>query len=445
MITTLNTFLKIFLYLLLIYFSLFYFYLGFQKLKDLENVKKNENNMGQNDEILNNKQILDYSIMHDVEIPKIFPEEENEIIEEKITLIVKKNDTLIQLFKPYINNKKTLQQIINLIDNKIDLRKLKIGQEINLYINNIKKNKPNFKIEIPLNFNTDLIIKKNNSSDSYSIDKISLPIETSIVSQKYSIKKSIFEDGKEANVPSYILSELIKLYSFDIDFQRDIRINNIIEIMYEVFYNKNRRTVSYGKIKYTNLTLHDNNLEYFLFKTSEGFFDYFNRNGKNVRKALMKTPLDGAKLSSGFGTRKHPILGYNKFHKGIDFAAAIGTPIYAAGNGTIEYAGRNGGYGKYIRIRHNGSYKTAYAHLNNFNKGISKGVRVNQGQIIGYVGSTGLSTGPHLHYEIIYQGKPINPLKMKLPSTKTLKGAELEKFKNLVKTIYSDFLFNLYE
>tara|TARA_Y100000588_G_C14182382_1_gene894232 strand:+ start:710 stop:1357 length:648 start_codon:yes stop_codon:yes gene_type:complete len=215
--------------------------------------------------------------------------------------------------------------------------------------------------------------------------------------------------------------------------------------MYEVFYNKNRRTVSYGKIKYTNLTLHDNNLEYFLFKTSEGFFDYFNRNGKNVRKALMKTPLDGAKLSSGFGTRKHPILGYNKFHKGIDFAAAIGTPIYAAGNGTIEYAGRNGGYGKYIRIRHNGSYKTAYAHLNNFNKGISKGVRVNQGQIIGYVGSTGLSTGPHLHYEIIYQGKPINPLKMKLPSTKTLKGAELEKFKNLVKTIYSDFLFNLYE
>tara|TARA_Y100000588_G_C14182382_1_gene894231 strand:+ start:19 stop:507 length:489 start_codon:yes stop_codon:yes gene_type:complete len=160
MITTLNTFLKIFLYLLLIYFSLFYFYLGFQKLKDLENVKKNENNMGQNDEILNNKQILDYSIMHDVEIPKIFPEEENEIIEEKITLIVKKNDTLIQLFKPYINNKKTLQQIINLIDNKIDLRKLKIGQEINLYINNIKKNKPNFKIEIPLNFNTDLIIKK---------------------------------------------------------------------------------------------------------------------------------------------------------------------------------------------------------------------------------------------------------------------------------------------
>ena len=143
----------------------------------------------------------------------------------------------------------------------------------------------------------------------------------------------------------------------------------------------------------------------------------------------MKTPIDGARLSSSFGMRKHPISGYNKMHKGLDFAAPTGTPIYAAGNGVIEYVGKNGGYGKYIRIRHNSSYKTAYAHLSKYKKGIYKGLRVNQGEVIGYVGSTGVSTGPHLHYEVIYMNKQINPKKMNLPSISFLKGKELERFK----------------
>ena len=159
----------------------------------------------------------------------------------------------------------------------------------------------------------------------------------------------------------------------------------------------------------------------------------------------MKTPLDGARVSSNYGMRKHPILGYNKIHQGVDFAAPKGTPVFAAGNGIIEFTGRNGGYGKYIRIRHNSSYKTAYGHLNTYNKGISKGVRVNQGQIIGFVGSSGRSSGPHLHYEVIYQNTPINPMTMKLPSGKVLKTKELKKFKNSIKIIYSDFLFHLFE
>ena len=196
---------------------------------------------------------------------------------------------------------------------------------------------------------------------------------------------------------------------------------------------------------YINLSLQKNNLEYFLFKSEEGFSDYYNIEGKNVKKALMKTPLDGAKLSSSFGMRKHPILGYNKMHRGVDFAASKGTSVYAAGNGVIEYVGNNGGYGKYIRIRHNSSYKTAYAHLSGFKKNISKGVRVSQGQIIGYVGSTGKSTGPHLHYEVIYNNQQINPMKMKLPSGKVLKGKNLEKFKKSIKKTYANFLFNLYE
>ena len=167
--------------------------------------------------------------------------------------------------------------------------------------------------------------------------------------------------------------------------------------------------------------------------------------GKNVKKSLLKTPIDGARLSSNFGLRKHPILGYNKLHKGVDFAAKSGTPIYAGGNGIIEFMGNNGGYGKYIRIRHNNEYKTAYAHLSNFKKGIYKGVRVNQGDIIGFVGSTGNSTGAHLHYEIIYQAKQINPMTMKLPSGKILQENELIKFIKISKNIYANFLFNLYE
>ena len=182
-----------------------------------------------------------------------------------------------------------------------------------------------------------------------------------------------------------------------------------------------------------------------MFKTNEGFYDYYNNDGKNVKKALMKTPIDGAKLSSSFGMRKHPILGYNKLHKGTDFSAPIGTPIYAAGNGIIEVLGTNGKYGRYIRIRHNNSYKTAYAHLSKYKKKLSKGIRVNQGDIIGYVGTTGSSTGPHLHYEIIYKNKQINPKSLNLPSGKVLNGDELLLFKKEAKNIYSNFLFTLYE
>jgi len=191
--------------------------------------------------------------------------------------------------------------------------------------------------------------------------------------------------------------------------------------------------------------MQNNTLEYFQFKTEDGFFDYFNRQGKNVKKSILKTPIDGARLSSNFGMRKHPILGYSKMHKGVDFAAPKGTPIYAGGNGVIEYAGYNGGYGKYIRIRHNNAYKTVYGHLSGFKKGISKGKRVNQGDIIGYVGSTGNSTGSHLHYEILFQNKQINPMKMKLPSGKILSGSELKRFKDEVKVIYAKYLFTQFE
>ncbi len=214
---------------------------------------------------------------------------------------------------------------------------------------------------------------------------------------------------------------------------------------YEFNQIKENNKIEFKDINYALISIEGKELEYFKFLTDEGFIDYFNREGKNVKKSILKTPLDGARLSSSFGMRKHPISGYNKMHKGVDFAAPKGTPIYAGGNGVIEYIGNNGGYGKYIRIRHNNEYKTAYAHLSGYKKGISKGVRVNQGDVIGFVGSTGVSTGPHLHYEILYQNKQINPLKLKLPSGKILVGNELDRFIKEYKRIYANHLNLLYE
>ena len=255
----------------------------------------------------------------------------------------------------------------------------------------------------------------------------------------------MYSDGIKNNVPADILTKLIKLYSFDLDFQRDIRSNTKVSVSFESILVEDRKEVFFGDIIYSFIKINKNFLEYYKFKTDDGYIDYFNKKGENVKKSILKTPLDGARLSSGFGIRKHPILGYNKMHKGVDFAAPTGTPIYAGGNGIIEFAGYNGAYGKFIKIRHNNEYKTAYAHLSKFKKGISKGVRVNQGDIIGYVGSTGRSTGPHLHYEIIFQNKQINPLKLKLPSGKKLKDKELDRFIEEANIIYANHLNLLYE
>ena len=277
------------------------------------------------------------------------------------------------------------------------------------------------------------------------MEKRYLKTKLESLSKEYLIINSLYSDGIKNDIPVEILTKLIRLYSFDLDFQRDIRKNTKVSISYDSKNIDDRDQQYFGDINYALIEIEKNKLEYFKFKTNEGFVDYFNKKGENVKKSLLKTPIDGAKLSSTFGIRKHPILGYNKMHRGVDFAAPKGTPIFAGGNGTIEFAGKNGGYGNYIRIRHNNEYKTAYAHLSGFKKGISTGVRVNQGDVIGFVGSSGRSTGPHLHYEIIYQNEKINPLSLKLPSGKKLKNNELKRFFSEMKTIYANHLNLLYE
>ena len=368
-----------------------------------------------------------------------FSKNENKPKNKETILVVQKGQTFLSILDNFNFENKKKFEIINAINTIYDLRELKVNQKIIFLINNKEKVE---KIIIELNYNTNL---ETDLRSDIKIEKKELETISEIESKEYVITNSLYADGINNKIPNQILIKLIQLFSFDLDFQRDIQKDTKVSLSYEKISVKDKPEYALGDIEYAEIIIKKNTLEYFKFITDDGFIDYFNRQGKNVKKSILKTPLDGARISSSFGMRKHPISGFNKMHKGVDFAAPKGTPVYAGGNGIIERVGVNGGYGKYIRIRHNNEYKTAYAHLNSYRKGISKGVRVNQGEVIGYVGSTGRSTGPHLHYEIIYQNKKVNPLKLKLPSGKILKGDELARFEKNYKMILANHLNNLFE
>ena len=388
-------------------------------------------------EIVEDKKEIIQEKKEEVALPNIKNIDKEQFVEKKIEIL--QGDTFVSILENLNFKQKKIYEIISKIEETYDLKKIKTGEIISVFENNFAEIK---KIEFFKNNETIISV---NLDKEINLNIIELTKNSFIESKEYTISESLFSDGIKNDVSSDILVKIIRLFSFDLDFQRDIRVDTVVSISYEFDEIVETGRLEYNDIKYASIIIDGKQLEYFKFITDDGYVDYFNREGKNVKKSILKTPLDGARISSNFGMRKHPISGFNKMHKGVDFAAPTGTPIYAGGNGIVEYVGRNGGYGKYIRIRHNNGYKTAYAHLSNYKKGISKGVRVNQGEVIGYVGSTGNSTGPHLHYEIIYQNKHINPLKLKLPSGKILEGKELEKFKEEYKIIYADHLSMLYE
>ncbi|MGB1006558.1 MAG: M23 family metallopeptidase, partial [Thalassobaculaceae bacterium] len=246
------------------------------------------------------------------------------------------------------------------------------------------------------------------------------------------IEDSLYNAAQGAEMPATVLSQLIRIFSFDVDFQREVQRGDGFEVVYDHGYDADGTPVAAGEITYAAMTLSGSTLRYYRFTPGSGIADYFGPSGQSVKKTLMRTPIDGARLSSGYGRRKHPILGYNKMHRGVDFAARVGTPIMAAGDGVIDQLGWNGAYGKYVRIRHNSTYKTAYAHLSRYRRGLKRGSRVRQGQTIGYVGSTGRSTGPHLHYEVLINGRQRNPMGLKLPAGEKLRAADLARFKQVV-------------
>lgn len=253
------------------------------------------------------------------------------------------------------------------------------------------------------------------------------------------IKSSLFETAAKQGVPAQVLVEMIRALSYDVDFQRDLQPGDSFEVMFERFADKKGTVIREGDVLYASLKLSGETIAIYRFTDGNGNTDYFNAKGESVRKALLKTPVDGARITSGFGMRNHPILGYSKMHKGIDFGVPTGTPIQAAGYGVVDFAGANGAYGYYVRIKHDDKYSTAYAHMSRFAQGIRKGTKVNQGQIIGFVGSTGRSTGPHLHYEILAGGGQVNPLSIKFQSGSKLAGKDLQKFQDYLKTTQRTF------
>ena len=347
---------------------------------------------------------------------------------EKKTVSVSSGDTLIELLTDEGLDRTTANTIITTLKEVFNPRQLRRGQEITLAFE-IAENGDQLFRELNLKLDVTREIRVTRLPDnSFTAKEILCELNTKPVLSRAEISSSLYNAAIDADMPIDVLIQMIRAYSYDVDFQRDIQPGDKFEALYEKMLDENGDFVKGGSILYASLQTSGNTLSIYRYETSDGEVDLYDENGKSVRKTLMVTPIDGARLSSRYGMRKHPILGYSRMHKGLDFAAPTGTPIMAAGDGVVEYAGRKGGYGKYIRIRHANEYKTAYGHMSRFASGIRKGVRIKQGQIIGYVGSTGVSTGPHLHYEVLHRGKSLNPSSVKTPPGRTLKGEELNKF-----------------
>ena len=344
---------------------------------------------------------------------------------KKIKHKIKSGETFDKILEEYSIEKKEINKIKNSLKKKINLNQLNTKQIIQFSLDktNNKINEFSFQISNTQKIN----LKRNTVNDKFNEEIVSVKLNKQIFYKENIILQSLYKSAINENIPANIIVEFARIYGFQVDFQRDIRKQDKFQIMYELYSNDKNEIIETGEILFSNLKLsgQDNALYYFDKEGSEGHYD---KNGKSVKKALMKTPINGARLSSPFGMRKHPIDGFNKMHRGTDFAAPMGTPIMASGDGIIKKAGWCGGGGNCVKIKHNSTYQTVYAHMSKFARGIKSGVRVKQGQTIGYVGSTGKSTGPHLHYEVIVNGKKVNSQKLKLPSGKILKGKERKLF-----------------
>ena len=308
-----------------------------------------------------------------------------------------------------------------------NIKILRLNQKIFFTIDKRDKTKIiNFTIEIDKKRN--IYFERNGNKKDFVSKIIEKNLTKTITFKEGIIKNSLYSAALEQGIKPNIIIEFARLYGFTIDFQRDIWKNDSFQIIFEEFKNEEGSVIETGNIIYTNLNTKSSDLQLYKFEYEKNKIDYFDENGKSVRKTLMKTPINGARLSSSFGKRKHPILGFTKMHTGTDFAAPKGTPIMASGDGIVIKSSWCGGGGNCVKIKHNSTYQTVYAHMSKFARGIKSGVRVNQGQTIGYVGSTGKSTGPHLHYEVIFNGKRVNSQKLKLPSGKILKGDARKQF-----------------
>jgi len=341
---------------------------------------------------------------------------------------IKKGDTIQKILKKLKVQNKDIQNVIDQYKKYGNPNKLLVGNKIDIIVEkSLSTNKNTIvKFSAPITKSTTIAITKNEDNKIISNKIITKLYKRKILSENI-IKKNLYSSATEVNINPDTIIEFARIFGFEIDFQRDIRKNDYFKIVYAKYFDENGEFVKSGSILYAHMSVNGREITLYKFGNDKSY-GYFNINGKSVEKALMKTPINGARLSSSFGMRKHPIQGFNKMHTGTDFAAPMGTPIMASGSGTITRAKWCGGGGNCIKIKHNSTYETVYAHMKSFAAGMKANKKVRQGQIIGYVGSTGMSTGPHLHYEVIINGKKINSQKLKLPSGKVLKDDERKQF-----------------
>ena len=340
---------------------------------------------------------------------------------------VSSGESLNIILEKYEISKLEIKKIKKELSKKKNLNNLKINQLIKFTIDKGNQKKI-INFFYPISKTKKIHLVRNSKNDNFESKEIIKHLNKKIIFKEGKISQSLYRSAIKSNILPNIIVEFARIYGFQVDFQRDIRKNDSYQIIYEIFQDEDGKIFETGKIIFANLILSGQENSLYLFVDKKKNEEHYDLNGKSVRKALMKTPINGARLSSSFGMRKHPILGFNKMHKGTDFAAKEGTPIMASGDGKIIRARWCGGGGNCIKIKHNSTYSTVYAHLSKFASGIKEGVRVKQGRIIGYVGSTGMSTGPHLHYEVIENKKKINSQKLKLPSGKTLSGENRKLF-----------------
>ena len=344
---------------------------------------------------------------------------------KEIKYTIQNNDTIEKILKKF----DVKSNEINTISTKLKRKKLSniySGRELSLVIKR-SANSANTLVNLLYPVNNTSSIEVRKYKDDFIIKENILKLYKKEVVIKNEIKNNLYNSAIQSKIEPNIIVEFARIFGFEVDFQRDIRKGDWFEIFYEKFVDENNKVRDTGKIIYASMFVNGEEINLYNFKY-KNIEDYYDIKGKSITKSLMKTPINGARLSSSFGMRKHPILGYNKMHRGTDFAAPSGTPIMASGSGTVTRARWCGGGGNCVKIKHNSTYETIYAHMKAFAKGIKEGRKVKQGQIIGYVGSTGMSTGPHLHYEVVVNGKKVNSQKLKLPSGKILKGKERELF-----------------
>jgi len=342
----------------------------------------------------------------------------------------RKGDTLATILTRAGAGKSEAQDIIIALSKVYDPRVLSVGDEVSIVFERVERFSTGRLLAVDLPYGTDYVVHATRvDDDTFKAFKTKKALSQTMAHANGTIESSFYVDGAKAGLNAEMLGELVKIFRYDVDFQRDLQPGDTFDVLYQRVSDDEGAFVRRGDIIYAALTLSGVRRAFYLYRApGSSSPEYYNAKGESVRKALLRTPLDAAKISSPFGNRMHPILGYTRMHRGVDFAAPTGTPIYAAGNASVVEAGRKGGYGIYARLRHDGGYETAYGHMRALAKGLKPGTSVHQGQIIGYVGATGEATGPHLHYEVLARGQQLNPLGVKFSGGRVLAGRELTAF-----------------